>query len=271
MLLPPPIRVCPSRRSRAAAALVLIASAVPGVVAAQTILNVERLQPRATHGWHAGVEGSLDVGRGNDAHTNILAGVAAGYRWPRDWLRVFAGISYKEKDDGSLDNDRYLHVRYNHWWRTRLQSFHFGQLQENHTGVLRERLLLGSGLRLRLWETTPTTFDVGTGVMYEHEDLDVARIEDDHPAQERALRMANLLVLNRRLSDDVRVVGVGYVQPRLDDLGDTRTLGDLSFLIAVTDQVDLAVRFQWRHDTRPPGGVLPDDFSLTSGFTVSLR
>jgi len=253
------------------AVLVPLTSASPRLLGAQTILNVERLQPRETHGWHAGVEGSLDVGRGNDAHTNLLAGVAAGYRWPGDWARVFAGINYKAKGDGSLDNDRYLHVRYNHWWRPRLQSFHFVQLQENHTGVLRERFLLGSGLRLRLWETSPTTFDVGNGVMYEHEDLDAARIEDDHPARERVLRMANLLVLNRRLREGLRFVGVGYVQPRLDAFADARTLADLSLLIAVTDQVDLAVRFQWRHDTRPPGGVLADDFAFTSGFTVSLR
>ena len=162
--------------------------------AAQTILNVERLQQRETPGWHAGVEGSLDMARGNSDHTNLLAGVALGYRWPEDWLRLFAGMSYKQDNDGSVDNDRYLHVRYNHDWGRRLQSFHFAQVQANRTGVLRDRFLLGSGMRLRLTNTERTTIDVGTGAMYEREALDSARIRDDHPALTNAMRMANLLV-----------------------------------------------------------------------------
>lgn len=269
MPLPPALR--PSRRAARAWLLAATASLALGApVAAQTILNVERLQPRETHGWHAGVEGSLDVARGNTDRTKLLAGFAVGYRWPTDWLRVFAGMSYEDEDDG-VDNDRYLHLRYNHDWVGRLQSFHFVQVQDNRTGVLRGRLLLGSGLRLRLAATERTTFDVGTGAMFEREELDPGRIHDDHPALTRAMRMANLLVLHRRLRTDVRFVGVAYLQPRYDDFGDTRTLTDLSLLIALTNEVDLAVRWQWRHDTRPPGGVDADDFSFTSGFTVALR
>jgi putative salt-induced outer membrane protein YdiY len=247
-----------------------VSVAVPAGVRAQAILNVERLQPENVHGWHSGVEGSIDLARGNTHHTNVGAGVAAGYRWPGDWLRVFAGIAYQDEQGQGLDNDRYLHVRYNHWLGDRLQDFHFVQAQASHSGILQRRYLVGSGLRWRMVAHDATTFDVGSGVMYEHEDLDASRIEDDHPAHERVLRMANLLVLNQRLSSDVRLVGVAYVQPRLTDFGDMRTLLDTSLLFAVTSDVELAVRGQWRHDTRPPGGVEPDDVRFTTGFTVSL-
>lgn len=255
----------------AAAAAILFTGASPGATAAQTILNVERLQRREASGWHFGVEGGLDLARGNTDHTDLQGGFATGYRWSGDWARLFAGINYEGKGDGSVDNDQYLHLRYNHWWRSRLQSFHFVQYQASHTGVLRRRYLAGSGLRLRVLERERTTFDLGSGAMFEYEHLDRAQVSDDHPITSRVVRMANLLVLNRRLSGDVRFVGVGYVQPRFDDVGDARLLSDLSILIALTDQVDLAVRLQWRHDTVPPGGVDADDLSFTSGFTVSLR
>jgi len=267
---PPARRSLPFALLRAVLLLVAcFARASPS--AAQTILNVERLTQRETPGWHAGVEGSLDMARGNSDHTNLLAGVALGYRWPEEWLRLFAGMSYERDNDGSVDNDRYLHLRYNHDWAERLQSFHFAQVQVNRTGVLRDRFLLGSGLRLRVAQTERTTIDVGTGAMYEREGLDSARIRDDHAVLTNAMRMANLLVVHRRLRADVRFVGVAYLQPRYDDFGDTRALSDLSLLIALTNEVDLAVRWQWRHDTRPPGGVEPNDFSFTSGFTVALR
>lgn len=260
--------------SRALLLALILAAALsgpPAAATAQTILNVERLQSREARGWHAGVEGSLDVGRGNSDHTNLLAGVAAGYRWQADWLRLFAAMSYRDKDGGGLDNDRYLHLRYNHDWATKLQSFHFVQVQASRTSKLRDRLLVGSGLRLRLVGTDRTTFDVGAGAMVEREQLDAAGVLDEDPALTRTVRMTSLLVLDQRLRTDVRIVGVGYLQPRFDDFGDTRALSDLSLLIALTDEVDLAVRLQWRRDTRPPGGVERDDLSFTTGFTVALR
>jgi putative salt-induced outer membrane protein YdiY len=241
-------------------------------LAAQAILNVERLQPRNVHGWHAGVEGSLDLARGNSSHTNVLAGFATGYRWPGDWIRIYTGIDYESKDNGRLDNDRYLHLRYNHWWKERVQSFHFVQLQGSHSSVIHDRFLLGSGVRVRVAGRTRTTFDVGGGVMYELEDLNRARFAGSgQPITTRYFRMADLLVLNRQLKDGVRFLGVGYLQPRWDDLGDMRALSDLSLFIALTDHVDLAVRYQWRHDTQPPEGVKPDDYSFTTGLTLNLR
>lgn len=265
------------RHGRFASCLLLVGVALAPLLtarpaAAQAILNVERLQPRNVHGWHAGVEGSLDVARGNSSHTNITTGLATGYRWPDDWIRAFTGINYQSKDTGSLDNDRYLHLRYNHWWKERVQSFHFVQLQGSHSGVIHDRFLLGSGVRLRVAGRTRTTFDVGSGVMYELEDLNRGRFAGgSRPITTRYFRMTNLLSLNRQLNEGVRFLGVGYLQPRLDDLGDLRALSDLSLFIALTDHVDLAVRYQWRHDTRPPDGVKPDDYSFTTGLTLSLR
>jgi hypothetical protein len=266
------MRRAPRRRHFARFFLASLASALalPGYAGAQTILNVERLQPTSVHGWHFGVEGAVDVARGNSDHTNIGGGLATGYRFEGDWLRLFAGLDYKD-EQGSLDNAQYLHVRYNHWWLPRVQSFHFVQAQASHAGFLRDRYLVGSGVRLRMAGGERTTFDAGTGAMFEYEGLDAASLVDDHAAVERVVRMANLFVLNRRLSPAVRFVGVGYVQPRLDDFGDMRTLADLSVYIRLTESVDLAIRYQWRHDTRAPAGRRPDDVTFRSGLAVTFR
>jgi len=269
MRLPGPVLHSWLRTALVALALACVAS--PARLSAQAILNVERLQPTQAHGWHVGVAGSLDLSRGNDEHSKLSGGVATGYRWSRDWLRLFAGIDYRADGDGTLHNDRYAHLRYNHWWRTRLQSFHFLQIQRSRDGFQQDRVLVGTGLRTRLVNGARSTFDVGTGIMYEHERLDARRIVDEHPVTEDVVRMANLLVLNRRLSDDVRFLGVAYLQPRLDALGDVRTLTDLSLFIALTEAVELAVRFQWRHDSCPPAGRAPDDVGFTTGFAVKLR
>lgn len=261
----------PPRSVSAALVAALLATAGATLPAgAQTILNVERLQPRDVEGWRWGIEGALSVSEGNTDHVDLLTGLVLGHRWPGDWLRMFAGLDYRSEPDEALENDRYLHVRYNHWLAERWQSFHFVQVQKSHSNLLQRRLLFGSGLRRRLLGGT-TTLDVGTGAMYEMEDLDPDRPIGSHPVESRVWRMANLVVVTRPLSESIRLVALSYVQPDLSAFDDLRTLVDVTFLISVTEHVDLTIRNEWRHDSRPPQGRVRNDYVLRTGLTLSFR
>lgn len=257
-------------RASMALLLALTVSAGAGPAGAQTILNVERLQPGDVDGGHWGVEGGLSISQGNTEYVDVLGGVVLGHRWPGDWLRVFVGLDYRSETGEELESDRYLHVRFNHWLGERWQSFHFVQLQGSHGNLLQRRTLVGSGVRRRLLDGT-TTLDVGTGAMYEAEDLDAARVTGSHPAESRVWRMANLIVATYPLTESVRALAVGYVQPDLAAFDDLRTLTDLSLRISLTENVDLTIRSEWRHDSRPPDGVERDDVVLRTGFSVSFR
>ena len=236
----------------------------------QSILNVERLQPRDVQSWHWGVEGALSLSQGNSDYVDVLGGFVLGHRWSRDWIRLFTGVDYRTEDGELVDSNRYLHLRYNHWLSGRWQTFHFAQLQASHAELLRRRTLLGTGIRRRLVDGA-TTLDVGTGAMYESEDLDPDRELGDHPVEARTWRMANLIVVTHPLTESVRLIGVAYIQPDFADFGDLRTLVDASLRISLTENVDLTVQNEWRHDSRPPEGVEKDDFVLSTGFAVSFR
>lgn len=263
-----PPRLCPCRLGPMALISIGLLLPLPGL--AQTILNVERLQPGDVSGWHWGIEGEFSFKAGNTESIDILSGVAAGHRWERDWLRVFVGLDYSAEGEGRVQNDRYLHIRYNHWFADRLQSFHFAQMQASRTALLERRFLLGSGLRYRFVDGR-TTFDLGSGAMREWETLDEHRIKDDHPADAEVWRMANLAVATHRFSETLRLVAVAYIQPDLAAFRDLRALTDLSLQIALTERVDLTIRGEWRHDSRPPGGVQRNDLVMRSGFAVSFR
>ncbi|MDP2497544.1 MAG: DUF481 domain-containing protein [Candidatus Palauibacterales bacterium] len=231
---------------------------------------MERLQPRDVQSWHWGVEGALSVSQGNSDYVDLLGGFVVGHRWSRDWIRLFTGLDYRTEDGDLVDSNRYLHLRYNRWLSERWQTFHFAQLQASHAELLQRRTLLGSGVRRRLVDGA-TTLDVGTGAMFESEDLDPDREVGDHPVEARTWRMANLIVLTQPLTESVRLIGVAYVQPDFADFGDLRTLVDASLRISLTENVDLTVQNEWRHDSRPPEGVEEDDFVLSTGFAVSFR
>ena len=251
------------------AAILAVLAAVPRPASAQTILNVERLQPGDVEEWHWGVEGAFAVSQGNTEYLDVLAGVVTGYRWPGDWLRLFTGLDYRSETGEGLERDQYLHLRFNHWLAARWQTVHFVQLQSSRANLLQQRVLVGSGLRHRVVDAT-TTLDIGSGVMYEAERLDEERVIGSHPVSSRTWRMANLIVATRPLTESVRLISTGYVQPDLADFDDTRLLTDLAILISLTESVELTVRGEWRHDSRPPEDVVPNDVVVRTGFTFSF-
>jgi len=244
---------------------------VPARLSAQTILNVERLQPQDVLGYHWGVEGEFGLDAGNTDAIELNSGLVLGHRRTSGhWLRVFGGVDLTDEEGAERETDLYLHLRYNHQLTERLKTFHFVQLQDNRTGWLRERWLVGSGLRLRVMDGV-AKLDLGSGAMFEAEELDAGQELGAHPADSDVWRMANLVVFTRPLVERVRLIGVGYLQPDLGDFEDLRLLADASIVISLTDALDLTLRNQWRYDSRPPASREAHDLKITTGFTVSFR
>jgi putative salt-induced outer membrane protein len=258
-------------RAWCSAIVACLAATAPSPLPAQTIINIERLQPQDVTGWHASVGGAFSVSGGNDDHFDLSTGFALGYRWAPHWIRLFTGLEYRAEDGASTTDNRYAHLRYGYefsrWWRT----FHFAQLQQNQSLLLQERALLGSGVRRTLFRTERTLVDIGTGAMYERELLDAEQLQAVEAAESRTWRMANLFVVSRQFRHNLRLIGVGYLQPDLGDLDDFRALTDLSFLVGLGPMVDLTLRFEWRHDSRPPTGIERGDYLFETGVVFSLR
>src|SRR6056297_311597 len=107
--------------------LVLLTALVlkfPAETRAQTILNVERLQPGDVDGWHWGLQGEFSLSRGNNEYFDLLTGVIMGHRWADHWPRLFLGLDYRSETGEPLQNERYLHARYNYWLADHWQTFH---------------------------------------------------------------------------------------------------------------------------------------------------
>lgn len=54
-------------------------------------------------------------------------------------------------------------------------------------------------------------------------------------------------------------------------IGDLRILIDASLLMALTANVGLTLRGEWRRDSRPPGDRKRDDLVFRTGITVSFQ
>jgi hypothetical protein len=73
------------------------------------------------------------------------------------------------------------------------------------------------------------------------------------------------------LSDTVSFINTVYLQPRLDDFGDTRILDDAALAFQITEGLTFSTAFNLRYDSRPPDGIGDLDLSLRNAISLTLQ
>ena len=238
---------------------------------AQTILNTERFQLTQVDGPHLSSTFSFTGRRGNSEVLQADASGMVGWRLPDHWVRIIYGGGWLSDGERNLLDNRFLQLRYSWIPNDRVQTFHFVQAQKNETLRLRSRWLVGSGVQGRLWEGEQASLSVGTGAMAEWERLDPDKISPQDDPRQDAIRMANLAVFRAESKAGARLLSILYVQPRFSSPGDARILQDVGLSFPVTERVRFTSSAEWRHDTRPSGGVRPNDVIVRTGVTLEFR
>ncbi len=244
----------------------------PAEARAQTILNVERFQMREVDGFHVGVTFSGSATFGNAEVINVRTEGIVGQRQGRHWPRVIFGGSYlRQRGREAILDNQFVQLRYSYELSPVWSTFHFVQLQRNQTLLLRERELIGSGLRAQVIRGERTQLDVGSGAMLEREVRDAERLAPGDAERLNTVRMATLGVLVHELPTGARVTGVLYHQPRFTHPGDFRLLQELALRAPITSVVGLTAAANWRHDSRPPAALRHNDIGVSMGLSVDVR
>lgn len=241
---------------------------------AQTILNVERFQMEEVEEFHVGVSLSGSAQFGNTEVVNLRSEGIVGYRAVegRHWPRIIFGGSYlRQRGRAAILDNRFVQLRYSYRLSDRWSTFHFVQLQRNQTLLLRERELLGSGLRAVVARGERTSLDLGTGVMIEREVLEADAVGPGDQARVQTLRATNMGVLTYQLPSGARLVSITYFQPRLETPADFRLLSELGLRAPVTTVLGLTLSGNWRHDSRPPGALRANDIGMNVGLSIDVR
>ncbi|MFQ6104494.1 MAG: DUF481 domain-containing protein [Candidatus Glassbacteria bacterium] len=236
-------------------------------------VNTENLRRTdISQGLHNSLEFDFGLVSGNSEYLNLTSGFRSDLVSGRYYS--FGVIQYQRgiQDDEVFINKGFVHLR---GIRELTSSFYgelFVQKEFNDFILLKDRNLIGGGLRIALLphgnttgRSSPIRVYAGIGTMWENEDIGT------HPPEETSIfRSTNYASLSWRIDDRVYVGVVSYYQVHLGDFQDFRVLLESGFGYDVTRSIAFQVSFNLRYDNEPPRDVKKHDLEIKNGLRFSF-
>jgi hypothetical protein len=245
------------------AALSLAIWLTTGVAHAQ-IVNVQGAlaKPPANDGVTALVELKLNWREGNNPLFDIGgAGTVLVRRGPVLGLALARG-EYGTSRGLTLAKKSFEHVRTRVELDCRWRWEAFAQHEYDQFRRLSLRALAGTGPAFEILGEKSAAVLVGAAYIYEYEQLDTRPGALDAGVRRTAHRSSIYVTGHEDLPTGVAIVETAYVQPRLDDPGDVRVLGELSVVSKLSSSVALKNSLTVAYNRRPPDGIKRYDTQL---------
>ena len=146
----------------------------------------------------------------------------------------------------------------------------FAQHEDDQFKRLSLRALAGTGPALQIIDDKAITLLAGAASLFEYERLDRRTGTLDAGARTTAHRASVYVTGHEDLSGGVAIVETVYAQPRLDDPGDLRLLGELAAQSRLSSRIALRNSFNVAYDRTPPDGVKRYDTALEISVLVTF-
>ena len=146
----------------------------------------------------------------------------------------------------------------------------FAQHEYDQFRRLSVRALAGTGPALQILNTPDIGLLAGAAYMFELEHLDERMGTIDAGRKSTAHRASLYVTGTQKANDKVSFAETVYVQPRFDDAGDVRILGELSVTSQLSKRIALSDAFIVAYDRTPPDGVKRYDTQLRVSLLVTF-
>ena len=255
------------------AAVWLVALAGAARPAAAQIVNVQGqlAKPPAQDGVTGQLELKLDWREGNSPFFDIGgAGSLLLRRGRLLGLALVRGEYGNARDGIAIARKTFEHVRSRVTIDCRWRWEAFVQHEYDAFRRLSVRALAGTGPALQLVNEARVGLIAGAAYMLEYERLDTRAGTIDAGARSLASRASVYVTGTETLGAGVSIAQTVYVQPRLDDPGDVRVLGELSLTTKLSKRFALTDGFTVAYDRTPPDGIRRYDTQLKVGLLVTF-
>ena len=230
-------------------------------------VNTERMRRRlGDDGAALSVDASAAFATGNSAYTILGLGGRVDVQRGPHFAFVVGRFDLSRAGGNAFVDRQFAHLRYNRDLSGWLVAEAFTQVERNPQQRLRQRTLLGGGLRAEILDRDSLGVAVAVTPMVEAERLDEALGEDDAPR----VRLSSYVAGRVLLPSGASLTTTTYFQPRADRPGDLRVLSQAALSVPVTGALRLRASANLRHDSDPPLGVEATDLSVETGFVLVL-
>lgn len=241
--------------------------AVIGAAPAQAQVNVESLRGQLKEAsFGARVAGSLGSYAGNTQGVILGSAGLLGARWDRHTGFLAASGDYVRLNHVVSVAKWFGHIRHNYrlmkalWWEE------FAQLESDRFRRVTSRRLLGTGLRVQLFDSE--AFEVFYGVGYLNEHSDLASRQAGNASEGTAHRFGNYAAVTLRAHRRIVFTAVSYFQPRFDAPSDLKILMVTQAAFAIAGRLHSRMDATLRYDSVGPADVYRADLELKNSLEL---
>lgn len=255
-----------TRTVRRTLVLAAVALAAGAMTADAQIVNTLRRWSDAEPGWSGRVEANFALADGNSEYLELTAGASAQLVEGGHRVRGLVSETFRRANGEKVAESFLTHLRHNYRLTEVVSTLVFGQHQSNPFRRLQRRTLVGAGARLDLVRAENWEGSLGLSYMFEAE-----RLTDD-PAGETESEGRGSFFLSAigDVTDALRIDLSTFYQPLFSDPGDARAYTAATLRLDIVGELDLIVRFDLTHDSRPPEGVEATDLRFGTGVVLDF-
>ncbi len=181
-------------------------------------------------------------------------------------------LNYLSVTENPVISTGYAHFRVNFLSHQRLSYETFTQIQYDQSRGLRDRWLIGSGIRYKIIQQQKTKLNLGIGLMYETEQWNDP-ITEGELIIPQLLKASNYIGFEKNVSDQISLHTIAYYQVGYDKTISAfrhRLSGDMRVMFALSKVLSFSIHFNGVYENRPIIPITKFIYSLSNGLTFKF-
>ena len=187
-------------------------------------------------------------------------------------LHVFSILNYENgyEQEKGLEKNQVVNKGFGHLRMTKMISSKlffevFTQFGFNDFLLMKDRKLVGSGLRYKMVSNDRMNTFLGIGLMQENEIYDIV-----NEPEKKLLRSTNYLRWNINIAENTELYNTVYYQFSSSDINDYRLLYDGSIDFSVNEKLTFSIELNYRYDNDPHGDMGKSYVQLNNGIEFTF-
>jgi hypothetical protein len=228
------------------------------------VVNVESKRMRTdTTGWAGEADVTYDIVKNTDYIFNVGLTSQLQYKNKKSIVLLLADYRFVKAAGTKYINTGYLHLRYDYKILPKITWEVFSQGQFNQVLDIGLRALIGTGPRLKIYDTDSFRLYFASLYMYEYEE------NNEKTIFRRNQRSSSYLTFTIDFPR-FEIIHTTYYQPKYTDLKDYRIASQTKLKFKIFKHLDFITTFSYRFESEPFPDIPRDTYSISNGLTLKF-